>query len=358
MRSATPNPATWRSVPFGGDARPRFAHGPRNLSLLFGSLYESGCGHVERSCKARDPAPCRARSTTLNAPKERRVHPSSVRKGFDREVPVPAQATDRLAEIGVRRHGSDRAAGQLQESHGRPRGEHAAVPGGRYKSGTEKFLDCDAGVLGALDLAGEVIHRPDGLLICEQVQHAPFGLIQPASRGTSILGLHGSFASCATAPGQFALSLGPTCMDQPTLDWFRDGRKGFRQGFRQALLDQLGPEPYLFQEHIPKSHDVRATVIGDEVLAAAIDSQQDTETRTDWRRGHPGSLGHEVTALPDAIAERCVELCRRLGLLFGAIDLAVRPDGGYSFFEINPNGQWAWVEQRTGESSGTNWRSR
>lgn len=113
-------------------------------------------------------------------------------------------------------------------------------------------------------------------------------------------------------------------------------------------LDQLGPEPYLFQEHIPKSHDIRATVIGDEVLAAAIDSQQDTETRTDWRRGHPGSLGHEVTALPDTISERCLDLCRRLGLLFGAIDLAIRPDGGYSFFEINPNGQWAWVEQRTG----------
>jgi hypothetical protein len=28
--------------------------------------------------------------------------------------------------------------------------------------------------------------------------------------------------------------------------------------------------------------------------------------------------------------------------------LARRPDGGYTFFELNPNGQWAWVEQLTG----------
>jgi hypothetical protein len=35
-------------------------------------------------------------------------------------------------------------------------------------------------------------------------------------------------------------------------------------------------------------------------------------------------------------------------LAFAAIDLARRPDGGYTFFELNPNGQWAWLEQRTG----------
>jgi hypothetical protein len=29
------------------------------------------------------------------------------------------------------------------------------------------------------------------------------------------------------------------------------------------------------------------------------------------------------------------------------VDLARRPDGSYTFFELNPNGQWAWIEQRT-----------
>jgi hypothetical protein len=113
-------------------------------------------------------------------------------------------------------------------------------------------------------------------------------------------------------------------------------------------LDELGPEPYLFQAFVAKSFDVRATVIGEDVFAARIESQEDIETQTDWRRGRPGGLCHDVIDLPDEIVERCIALCRRFGLLFGAIDLAGRPDGGFSFFEINPNGQWAWVEQRTG----------
>jgi hypothetical protein len=113
-------------------------------------------------------------------------------------------------------------------------------------------------------------------------------------------------------------------------------------------LRELGREPYLFQELIPKLCDIRATVIGEEVFAARIDSQQAEHTRTDWRRARPSELDHAAIQLPDDVATRCVALCRRFGLQFGAIDLALRPDGGFTFFEINPNGQWAWVEQRTG----------
>jgi glutathione synthase/RimK-type ligase-like ATP-grasp enzyme len=112
--------------------------------------------------------------------------------------------------------------------------------------------------------------------------------------------------------------------------------------------EDLGPEPYLFQERIAKMYDVRVTVIGDAAFAARIESQGTPDTETDWRRGKPGALRHEFEPLPDDVAHRCVALCAHYGLHFGAIDLARRPDGGYTFFEINPNGQWAWVEQRTG----------
>lgn len=113
-------------------------------------------------------------------------------------------------------------------------------------------------------------------------------------------------------------------------------------------FENLGPEPYLFQAHIPKRYDIRATVIGREVFAARIESQEDEDAKTDWRRGRPGALDHEVESLPEELADRCLALCEHYGLQFGAIDLARRPDGGYTFFELNPNGQWAWIEQRTG----------
>ena len=115
-----------------------------------------------------------------------------------------------------------------------------------------------------------------------------------------------------------------------------------------AQLELMGPEPYFFQELVPKEYDVRVTVIGDQVFAARIDSQDSQDAKIDWRRSRPGALAHSVEDLPPALAQSCLDLCRSYGLQFGAIDLARRPDGGYTFFEINPNGQWAWVEQRTG----------
>jgi glutathione synthase/RimK-type ligase-like ATP-grasp enzyme len=115
-----------------------------------------------------------------------------------------------------------------------------------------------------------------------------------------------------------------------------------------ADLSDFGPEPYFFQELVPKSCDVRVTVIGDDVFGVRIASQNQAATRLDWRRGPTAELAHEVESLPRELAARCRTLVEHYGLLFGAIDLGRRPDGGYTFFELNPNGQWAWLEHRTG----------
>jgi len=39
---------------------------------------------------------------------------------------------------------------------------------------------------------------------------------------------------------------------------------------------------------------------------------------------------------------------QELGQCFGAIDLVLHPERGYVFLEINPNGQWGWIEDFTG----------
>ena len=38
-----------------------------------------------------------------------------------------------------------------------------------------------------------------------------------------------------------------------------------------------------------------------------------------------------------------------LGLTFGAIDLILTPQGDHIFLEINPAGQWAWLQDSTGD---------
>lgn len=113
-------------------------------------------------------------------------------------------------------------------------------------------------------------------------------------------------------------------------------------------LDDLGPEPACFQALIHKRCDIRATVIGDEVLACRIDSQSQPAAEVDWRRGAVSELVHEPLDLPQEIVDRCLGLCRSYGLRFGAIDLIEDTDGQYVFLEVNANGQWAWIEQLTG----------
>lgn len=115
------------------------------------------------------------------------------------------------------------------------------------------------------------------------------------------------------------------------------------------MLDgSFGPEPYLLQERVEKACDVRVTVVGDQIFACEIDSQLVPEGQIDWRRADVSDLVHRAVELPDELEAACVSLTRALDLRFSAIDLARRRDGGYSFFEINPNGQWAWVQQLTG----------
>lgn len=110
-------------------------------------------------------------------------------------------------------------------------------------------------------------------------------------------------------------------------------------------LDAVSLTPSLFQRYIPKQVEIRATVIGSKVFAVAIHSQDHEESLHDWRRGDTETLHHVAHQLPNDVAARCVALTQSLNLAFGAIDLILTPEGDYYFLEINPNGQWAWIQQ-------------
>jgi glutathione synthase/RimK-type ligase-like ATP-grasp enzyme len=40
---------------------------------------------------------------------------------------------------------------------------------------------------------------------------------------------------------------------------------------------------------------------------------------------------------------------KALRLRFGAFDFLVSPSRGWVFLECNPSGQWAWIEEATGQ---------
>ena len=115
-------------------------------------------------------------------------------------------------------------------------------------------------------------------------------------------------------------------------------------------LTNLHLAPAIFQEAIDAVMDLRITVVGDKVFAASIESDSEKRHKgvRDWRfeYRHGGNLFKPYN-LDVTTKKRCVELVERLGLRYGAIDLLVDRTGKVWFLEINPNGQWAFVEEDT-----------
>ena len=106
--------------------------------------------------------------------------------------------------------------------------------------------------------------------------------------------------------------------------------------------------PTTFQAYVPKLFELRVTVVGGRVFAAEIHSQQSKRSRVDWRQYDLGKTPIRVHDLPKDIERSCLAIVEALGVIFGAIDMIVTPDGRYVFLEINTlGGAWLWIEELT-----------
>ena len=114
--------------------------------------------------------------------------------------------------------------------------------------------------------------------------------------------------------------------------------------------DEYAALPMIYQREISKTCDVRVTVVGEHVFATAIYSQEHAETEVDWRIWDVSSfdLRHEPILLPPEVEEGCRKITSHFGLRYAAIDLVWGKDGEWYFLELNPNGQWAWIEKKAG----------
>jgi glutathione synthase/RimK-type ligase-like ATP-grasp enzyme len=112
-------------------------------------------------------------------------------------------------------------------------------------------------------------------------------------------------------------------------------------------VDTVSLVPCVFQEKIEKKVELRITVVGNNVFATEIHSQQNEQTKNDWRHYDLDNTPHHRHVLPENVKASCLALLKYYGLVFGAIDMILTPDGRYVFLEINPNGQWGWIEDLT-----------
>ena len=113
----------------------------------------------------------------------------------------------------------------------------------------------------------------------------------------------------------------------------------------EEVSEDIKSFPVYLQEHIHKKFDLRCIVVGNHVFTAKIYSQDFEDAKVDWRKSEH-ILKHEIYTLPKRIENLCVDITKKLKLNFSAIDLVVDEKGEYVFLECNPNGQWAWIENR------------
>lgn len=116
-----------------------------------------------------------------------------------------------------------------------------------------------------------------------------------------------------------------------------------------ADLSGLSLCPATFQEAVPKALELRATVVGRRVLTASIDSQASARAAHDWRRDGLRMIEEwKPYELPREVEEKILRLMDHFVLNYGAIDLIVTPDGRHVFLEVNPVGEFFWLELHAG----------
>lgn len=99
---------------------------------------------------------------------------------------------------------------------------------------------------------------------------------------------------------------------------------------------------HLFQRWVEKAYEVRLIVIGCSLTAYAIHAGS-PEAHIDFRADYD-SLSYELVDIPQAVSTGVDRLMGELDLVYGALDFVVSPDGRWTFLEINPTGQYGWLE--------------
>ncbi len=117
----------------------------------------------------------------------------------------------------------------------------------------------------------------------------------------------------------------------------------------EEFRDSIRLAPVFLQKRIAKKAEYRVTLIGKNHFVCRIDAQhtKDSDVALDWRVTEPEKLIHIEDELPAEYIRKLYQMLDELGLNFGAFDV-IRDNDTLYFIELNPNGQWHWIEILTG----------
>ncbi|MFI8288760.1 hypothetical protein EAO71_34425 [Streptomyces sp. ms191] len=100
--------------------------------------------------------------------------------------------------------------------------------------------------------------------------------------------------------------------------------------------------PAVYQEYIEGCRHIRLNSFGERMYAALIETED-----LDWRPDLEVPI--RPWPVPAELHARVSEVLRRLGLPMGIVDLKLTPDDEPVWLEVNPQGQFLFLEPLTGE---------
>jgi ATP-grasp ribosomal peptide maturase len=206
-------------------------------------------------------------------------------------------------------------------------------------------LEARIGVGGLLATVPNWLNHPS------RIGYAEYKPVQLATAGRAGLSVPRTLiTNDPDAAQRFARDIGPVVYKPFSSPVEQDGRRMFvytspvEAG--ELADDAIRLTAHLFQEYLDKAYEVRLTVVDDQFFAAALTARS-AAGQIDWRSDYD-AIEYGVTGVPDVVRTGLLRMMRMLSLRFAAADFAVTPAGEWYFLDLNPNGQWAWIEHETG----------
>ncbi|MFJ9893571.1 MvdC/MvdD family ATP grasp protein [Streptomyces sp. NPDC091280] len=101
------------------------------------------------------------------------------------------------------------------------------------------------------------------------------------------------------------------------------------------------------QHAVEKAYEVRLVVVGRDMFAAGIHAHS-AAARTDFRSDYP-ALSYSRVEVPGSVREGITRILDHYGLVYAAIDLIVDPDDQWWLLDLNPAGNYDWLQKELPE---------
>jgi len=120
----------------------------------------------------------------------------------------------------------------------------------------------------------------------------------------------------------------------------KNGCELYQTNYFNYKVNTISLTPIYLQTYITKLYEVRITIINTTFYTVRID----TKDKLDWRADYKNHK-YSIIECPKKIQKQCLAMLKNYNLRFGAFDYIVTPENKWIFLELNPNGQWLWLEE-------------